>query len=78
MLSQLHAMRLPNRTGDERRLVERAKALLMRRDHIPEPEAHRRMQRYAMSHGVKLIDYAAALLGEDPDATGQKSEAHED
>ncbi|MBQ8954733.1 MAG: ANTAR domain-containing protein [Clostridia bacterium] len=62
MLTQLHAMRLPRREGDEKRLVERAKALLMQRYGISEPEAHRRMQQHAMRHGMKMIDYAAQLL----------------
>ena len=62
MLSQLHAMRLPHRSGQERDLVEDAKRLLMERHRIDEPEAHRRMQQYAMRHGMKMTDYAAVLL----------------
>ena len=62
MLSQLHYMRLPHRRGADRALVEDAKRLLMARYQIDEPEAHRRMQRYAMDHGVKMTDYAAKLL----------------
>lgn len=62
MLSQLHAMGLPRRTGEARDQVERAKAVLMERYGIAEPEAHRRMQQYAMRHGIKMIDYATQLL----------------
>lgn len=62
MLTQLHVMRLPKRTGDERALVESAKALLMAEYHLSEPEAHRRMQRHAMRHGVKMTEYAMELL----------------
>lgn len=62
MLSQLHAMRLPKRTGEDRALVERAKALLMQREHITEPEAHRRMQQHAMTHSIKMTEYAVQLL----------------
>ena len=29
---------------------------------IDEPEAHRRMQQYAMRHGIKMTDYAQLLL----------------
>ena len=65
MLSQLHAMRMPHRTGADKALVEDAKALLMRKDGIDEPEAHRRMQRYAMRHHMKMTDYAAMVLRED-------------
>ena len=62
MLSQLHAMRLPRRTGEDRRLVDEAKALLMRSEQIDEATAHRRMQIYAMRHNMKMTDYAAILL----------------
>ena len=62
MLSQLHSMRLPHRQGRDRALVEDAKRLLMQRYDIDEPEAHRRMQRHAMRHGLKMTDYAQLLL----------------
>ena len=62
MLTQLHAMRMPHRQGRDRALVEDAKRLLMRRYGIGEPEAHRRMQQYAMRHNMKMTDYAAELL----------------
>ena len=62
MLSQLHAMRLPHRTGEEKALVEDAKRLLMRDFGIDEPEAHRRMQQYAMRHHLKMTDYALQII----------------
>ena len=62
MLSQLHDMRMPRRSGADRALVEDAKRLLMDRYGIGESEAHRRMQRYAMRHGIRMTDYAARLL----------------
>ena len=62
MLSQLHSMRLPHRQGADRALVEDAKRLLMARYQIDEPQAHRRMQQYAMRHGIKMTDYAAQIL----------------
>lgn len=62
MLSQFHARRLPRREGEDRQIVERAKALMMARESIAEPEAHRRMQQYAMRHGIKMTEYAALLL----------------
>ena len=64
MLSQLHYMRLPHRSGGEKALVEDAKRLLMDKYDIDEPEAHRRMQRYAMGHNMKMTDYAALILNE--------------
>ena len=62
MLSQLHYMRMPHRRGRDRALVEDAKRLLMNQYEIGEPEAHRRMQQYAMRHGIKMTEYAAELL----------------
>lgn len=62
MLSQLHYMRLPHRQGRDRALVEEAKRQLMTQYQIDEPEAHRRMQQYAMRHGIKMTDYAVQLL----------------
>ena len=62
MLSQFHAQQLPRRTGEDKARVERAKALLMARESITEPEAHRRMQQYAMAHGIKMVDYAEKII----------------
>ena len=62
MLLQFHAQRLPRRFGEDKALVERAKALLMRAGGIPEAEAHRRMQQHAMTHGIKMTEYAEQLL----------------
>lgn len=62
MLSQLHGMGLPRRGGEDRALVERAKRVLMRDQGLSEPEAHRRMQKYAMKNGIKMTEYAARLL----------------
>lgn len=62
MLTQLHRMRLPKRTGDDRALVDRAKRRLMRERGMTEPEAHRAMQQYAMQHGIKMTEYAEQLL----------------
>ena len=66
MLAQLHYMRLPHRSGEDRQIVEQAKLLLMRTCDIDEPEAHRRMQQYAMRHGIKMTDYAQLLLQGGP------------
>ena len=67
MLSQLHYMRLPHRTGRDKARIEDAKRLLMRRYQIDEPEAHRRMQQHAMRHNMKMVDYAIEILnGRDP------------
>ena len=62
MLTQLHSMQMPRRQGRDKAMVEDAKRLLMDRFDIDEPEAHRRMQQYAMRHGIKMTKYAAMLL----------------
>ena len=62
MLSQLHRMRLPRRTGESKDLVDRAKAILMKQKGLTEPEAHRAMQQYAMNHGMKMAEFAAQIL----------------
>ena len=62
MLSQLHRMNLPRRTGESKDVVERAKAVLMKQKGLSEPEAHRTMQQYAMNHGIKMAEFAAQIL----------------
>lgn len=62
MLIQLRQRQIPKRTGRDKALVDQAKAYLMKRDGLSEPEAHHRLQKYAMDHGVKMVDYAARLL----------------
>ena len=62
MLTQLHRMQLPRRTGESRDVVERAKALLMKEKGLTEPEAHHAMQQYAMNHGMKMTEFAARIL----------------
>ena len=62
MLTQLHRMRLPRRTGESKDIVDRAKAVLRREKGLTEPEAHRAMQQYAMNHGMKMAEFAAQIL----------------
>ena len=62
MLSQLHRMRLPRRTGESKDIVDRAKAVLMKEKGLTEPEAHRAMQQYAMNHGMKMAEFAQRIL----------------
>ena len=65
ILTQLHRMQLPRRAESDRQLVEQAKRLLMRRDGLTEPQAHRALQQYAMNHGLRLADYAAKIIKGD-------------
>lgn len=47
---------------EERKLVDRAKAVLMQKHRLTEPEAYRRLRRMAMDRGQKLAVVAAMLL----------------
>ncbi|MDO9707815.1 ANTAR domain-containing response regulator [Paracraurococcus lichenis] len=47
---------------EERRLVDRAKAVLMQKHKLTEPEAYRRLRRMAMDKGQKLGVVAASVL----------------
>jgi two-component system, response regulator / RNA-binding antiterminator len=49
----------------ERHTLERAKAILMRRRGIGEPEAYRWLRRKAMNENRKIIDVAAELLAKE-------------
>lgn len=46
----------------DRRLIEAAKRLLMRRDRMSEPAAHRFLQRRAMERQIRLAEVARVLL----------------
>lgn len=48
----------------ERELVDRAKALLIRKRKLTEPEAYRWLQRQAMARGRRIVDLAAEVVGE--------------
>ncbi len=65
MLTQLHRMRLPKRAESEKQLVARAKEILMERDGLSEGQAHRKLQQYAMNHGLRMADCAAQIIREE-------------
>ena len=46
----------------ERKLVDQAKALLMARHRLTEPEAYRRLRRMAMDRGQRIATVAATIL----------------
>ena len=62
----LEAVRKENealkRKLESRRLVDRAKALLIQRLGLTEPEAHRRLQKTAMDTRRRMVDVAQAVL----------------
>ena len=47
---------------DDRKIIEKAKGLLMKRDKIDEQEAFRRLQKLAMDQNRKLTDIAQMVL----------------
>ncbi len=50
------------RNGAERELIEKAKLILMHRNHISEEEAHRYLKKNSMESGVKLIEMAEMII----------------
>ena len=62
MLIQLHHMRLPRRTDEEKKIILQAKARLMDKYAMTEPEAHHYLQKGAMDKGLKLVDFALKVL----------------
>jgi len=55
---------LDNARGElqERKLIDRAKGLLMQRQGLSEPEAYARLRKAAMNKGVKLADIAQQMI----------------
>ena len=55
---------LDNARGElqERKLIERAKGLLMQRQGLSEPEAYAKLRKAAMNKGVKLADIAQQMI----------------
>jgi response regulator NasT len=60
-----HIARL-NRALEVRKLVARAKGVLMQRHGITEQEAHRRMQQEASRANLKLVELARAIISAEP------------
>jgi response regulator NasT len=50
---------------EDRKLVERAKGTVMRRLHIDEEEAFRRLRKFASDHNRKLVDVAAKIVASE-------------
>ena len=47
---------------NERRLIERAKGLLMAHRHLSEADAHKALRQMAMNQNRRLVDVAEAVL----------------
>lgn len=50
------------RSGEEKRVIEKAKALLMERNHMSEEEAHKYIQKCSMDSGTNLVETAQMVL----------------
>jgi AmiR/NasT family two-component response regulator len=59
MSAELDAVRA---SLNERKLIERAKGLLMAHRHLREDEAHRLLRETAMNQNKRLVDVAEAVL----------------
>ena len=59
----------------ERALIDRAKSILMVQRRLPEPDAHRWLQRHAMAGGRRLVDVARDLVQGTPGQDTQNKEA---
>lgn len=53
------------KTFEERKLVERAKGVLMQSLNLAEPEAHRTLQKMASSRNLKLAELAQSILNHE-------------
>ena len=52
----------PQRSGEDRKLIEEAKALLMERNHMSEEEAHRYLQKASMDSGTNMVETAEMIF----------------
>lgn len=53
---------------EDRKLIERAKGILMRRTGCSEPEAYRILQRSSQDRSKRMVDIARAVLDSEPGA----------
>lgn len=54
---------------EDRKLIERAKGILMRRTGCSEPEAYRVLQRSSQDRSKRMVEIARAVLDSEPGAT---------
>jgi response regulator NasT len=50
---------------EDRKIIERAKGILMKHAHLEEPDAFRRLQKLASEKNLKLVEVARMLLTAD-------------
>ena len=49
-------------SAEEQGVLRRAKKLLMKRNHLSEPEAHRYLQKNSMDSGTNIVETAEMVL----------------
>ena len=49
-------------TMEERKVIEKAKGILMEREHLTEREAFRFIQKHSMDNGSKMLDVAGSII----------------
>ena len=51
-----------NRSEEDKKVINQAKALLMERHHMTEPEAHKYLQKCAMDSGSDMLETAEMVI----------------
>ena len=51
-----------SRTAEDKKTIEAAKAILMERHHMTEPEAHKYLQKCAMDSGTNMLETAEMVI----------------
>ncbi len=51
-----------NRSDADKKTIERAKAILMERHHMTEPQAHKYLQKCSMDSGVDMLETAEMII----------------
>ena len=51
-----------NRSQEDRKIIDQAKALLIERHHMTEPEAHKYLQKCAMDSGTNMLETAEMII----------------
>lgn len=57
---------------EDRKIIEQAKGILMRRSSLSEKEAHARLQKHSVSSGTKIVENAKLLIAAEAIMDGEK------
>jgi response regulator NasT len=59
-----------NQTLENRKIIERAKGILMKRLNLPEPDAHKKLQQESQKRRVSVIDLAKKIVESEETLSG--------